>query len=112
MKIIPVLLLLVLACGAQEKSPVLSEKDKLSLRQAQVELLQTQQALQQTKEYIALQQAQAAISQAINGVYAEHKIKPGDYSLCDGPAGAPECRDVAARDLAFRAVPAKKEAAK
>ena len=133
---IPVLALLLLAAllaAAQEKVPEVTDHDIVALSPAQVEALQAYQAfaplrdkayaevdarLQASKEYVRLQAANAALTLAVNDVYAAHKLKPAEWQICNGPLAEGPCKGAPEKKYVWRPIPppkvevAKKEAAK
>lgn len=109
-----VVTLLFASTAFAQETAKLTEKEKLDLRQAQVEFLQAQANLNATPAYSAFLKSQAALNQAVAKVYGDHKIADKDYALCDGPSAdeASPCHGVPEKELALARKKAPKEEAK
>lgn len=120
-------LMLSFATAQQKEEPTITDKDIVILSPAQIEVLQAYQAYQPlrdkayadakaeidgrlaaTKEFQRLQAANAALTLAVNDVYAAHKLKPTEQQICFGPAAEGPCKDAPEKKYVWRAVPKAK----
>ena len=66
---------------AQESNPKLSEAEKLEIRDAQVDLLNAQQAVQQSQPYQAMMTAQTTLNDALAKIMKAKNLDPAKYTL-------------------------------
>lgn len=116
MKTLLLLILMSVAWGttfAQDKPKtdalILTPDQKLTVRSAQVKLLQAQaraQALQAQLDQARqdVQAVAAEINKAVEDVFAAHKVTQKEYALCDQP-GPGGCERAPAGDLTLQRRP-------
>lgn len=89
-----------------------TDKEKLEVRQAELDFVQASSALTATQEYQTYMSSKKAFDDAVAAIFKAHNTTSNESRLCDGPDNG-LCKDVAAKDLAFRKVPVpEKPAAK
>lgn len=87
----------------------LTEKEKLTLRNAQVDYMQANDELTKTPQYQNQQTAQVTMNKAVNDIYQSRKLNYGEWVLCDGPGTPPQanpaCAGLVKGELELRPVP-------
>lgn len=89
-----------------------TDKEKLDVRQAELDFVQASSALTATQEYQTYMASKKAFDEAVAAVFKAHNTTNSESRLCDGPDNG-LCKDVGPKDLAFRKIPVpEKPAAK
>jgi len=71
----------VIGLLAQEKTPKLTDSQKLEIRTAQVEFFQAKTTLESTQQYQAFQQAQVKLNEVVRRVQKDAGVDPAKFTL-------------------------------
>jgi len=107
---------------AQEKTPSLTESEKLEIRALQTDFLQkqvdAQTAEKQAEEYVKnaqkqLQDSSMVFASKIGTILKNHNLNTNEYTVCSGPSRGSvaddPCKDAPATDLVIRKLIVKEE---
>ena len=93
-------------------APVLTDKEQLDIRILEIDQMKAidaqKAAVDRLPETLAVQTATKKLQEAVQAMFAAHKVDTNKLAFCDGPIPQePLCKDVKPGELAFRVRPEK-----